>query len=230
MQTPPLSSHARIPAPGISLAGDLHLPATPAGLIVFATAGENDSWRVHEPEVQALLESRGYGTLTVDLLTASEAMQDRDTGEFHLDTDFLADRFCTVLAWIGHQPDLRRLGLGVFLEGMASAAALRAAPHHADQISAIVSRSGRADLAEASLERVTTPTLLIAEASDGHVLDLNREASARIAAPHRLEVLSEADREGGGVSSADLVAARTAEWFDHYLHREAVESRVAITP
>jgi alpha-beta hydrolase superfamily lysophospholipase len=56
-------------------------------------------------------------------------------------------------------------------------------------MAAVVSRGGRPDLAGPALERVLAPTLLIVGGADTNVLALNRQAAARLAAEHRLEVV-----------------------------------------
>ena len=202
-----------IPAGSTFLTAALHRPPAPVALIVFATAGAHDSWQTRQTAARRLLELRGNATLDVNLLTATEEERDRRAGRYHLDIAFLADRLCLILTWVRHQPDLRALPLGLFVGGTASAAALRSASHHADQVGAIVSSCGRADLAEDDLAQLKVPTLLLAVAGDTHVVDLNRQASAMIRAPHRLEVIESAAHVLDDVSTDALVAERSAEWF-----------------
>jgi pimeloyl-ACP methyl ester carboxylesterase len=56
-------------------------------------------------------------------------------------------------------------------------------------VRAVVSRGGRPDLAEEALDLVAAPTLLIVGGRDDVVIELNRNAFARITAPKQLEIV-----------------------------------------
>ena len=83
----------------------------------------------------------------------------------------------------------------------------------------VVSRGGRPDLASASLASVRAPTLLVVGGADSWVLDANREAAARLTAPHEVAVVSGATHLFEEPGALDAVARLAADWFiDHFAH------------
>ena len=62
--------------------------------------------------------------------------------------------------------------VGYFGASTGAAAALRAAADPDANVSAVVSRGGRADMAAERLAKVKTPTLLIVGGNDDVVIDL----------------------------------------------------------
>jgi putative phosphoribosyl transferase len=218
------STVVRIRAGSMVLMGNLGLPEAPKALVLLASAGINDSLAHPDAPIAAGLQTRGFATLTVDLLTAAEETQEIASGRYHLDAEFLTNRTCLVLAWIRHQPNLAQLPLGMFVEGMATAAAIGAAVHHTE-IGAIVSVDGRADLVDNIPEQTTAPVLLVAFAQDAHVVDLNRKANARMRSPHCLTILS---GKAVGSDSEESVAGISGRWFDQHLGKVAIERAPAI--
>src|SRR5205807_611515 len=88
----------------------------------------------------------------------------------------LADRLGQATEWVRAREELRALRVGYFGSSTGGAAALVAAAEHRSQIGAVVSRGGRPDLAGASLQRVSAPTLLIVGELDEPVIQMNEEA------------------------------------------------------
>jgi putative phosphoribosyl transferase len=81
------------------------------------------------------------------------------------------------------------LPVGLFGASTGAAAALIAAAKRPQTVRAVVSRGGRPDLAEASLEGATAPTLLIVGGRDEVVIELNRQAFARLKGPKELQIV-----------------------------------------
>jgi putative phosphoribosyl transferase len=88
----------------------------------------------------------------------------------------------------------------------------------------VVSRGGRPDLAGEALERVVAPTLLVVGGDDHVVLDLNRQAQARLRAENRLEVVTGATHLFEEPGALESVAALTAGWFSRHLGGTRLES------
>jgi putative phosphoribosyl transferase len=107
--------------------------------------------------VAAALGEHGLGTLLFDLLTEEEA-QDRKKV---FDIPLLAERPLLASRWLGERLETRALSLGYFGASTGAAAALVAAARSERAIGAIVSRTGRPDLARTALSKVRAPTLLI---------------------------------------------------------------------
>jgi putative phosphoribosyl transferase len=105
---------------------------------------------------------------------------------------------------------------GYFGASTGAAAALWAAAAHGD-VSAIVSRGGRPDLAAAHLAAVAAPTLLIVGGSDPDTLDLNRRARRDMRCITELVTIPAATHMFEEPGTLDQVADQAAAWFMQYL-------------
>ncbi|HEY4384003.1 MAG TPA: hydrolase, partial [Ktedonobacteraceae bacterium] len=101
-----------------------------------------------------------------------------------------------------------------------AAAALRAAAMPGSNISAVVSRGGRPDLAGDALEQVQSPTLLIVGGNDEIVLQLNRAAFARLPGEKKeLAIVPGATHLFEEPGALEQVAYEAALWFGQYVAR-----------
>lgn len=87
------------------------------------------------------------------------------------------------------------------------------------EISAVVSRGGRPDLAAAALARVTAPTPLIVGELDDEVLALNREA-ARQLSNCDIAIVPNATHLFEEPGALDPVASLAADWFRRHLDKK----------
>jgi dienelactone hydrolase len=148
----------------------------------------------------------------LDLLTKTEDQVYAN----RFDIPLLVSRLIAATAWAESDPRVCGLSVGYFGASTGAAAALTAAAELGGRVSAVVSRGGRPDLADA-LDRVTAPTLLIAGGHDGAVLKLNREAYERMQAQRELVIVSGATHlfeEPGALEEVALLASR---WFEQHL-------------
>jgi putative phosphoribosyl transferase len=120
-------------------------------------------------------------------------------------------------------PDTQSLRIGYFGASTGAGAALVAAAERPDDVGAIVSRGGRPDLAGDALPLVKAPTLLIVGGNDVPVIGMNREALAQMRAGRRLEVVPGATHLFEEPGALEEVARLAADWFAHYLSRDAGE-------
>ena len=81
----------------------------------------------------------------------------------------------------------------------------------------MVSRGGRPDLAREALERVEAPTLAIVGGNDPVVLDLNREALARMKCVKALDVIPGASHLFEEPDALEEVAKLARAWFTEEL-------------
>ena len=207
-----------LPAGEVELEGDLRVPATVEGIVVFAHGSGSSRHSPRNRAVAEALHEAGLATLLFDLLTPEEERRDTATGEIRFDVDLLAERVVAAVDWLAGQPDVASLAIGCFGASTGAAAALLAAAERPARIGAVVSRGGRPDLAGAALERVHTPTLLIVGGDDQPVLAMNRDALARLAAPKsRLEVVSGATHLFEEPGKLEEVARLAGEWFTAHL-------------
>jgi putative phosphoribosyl transferase len=119
--------------------------------------------------------------------------------------------------WLRRSPELRSVALGYFGASTGAAAALCAAADIPDQVSAVVSRGGRPDLAGPRLGSVRSPVLLIVGGADEGVLELNREAYAEVRCEKELEVVSGATHLFEEPGALEQVAGLAVDWFKRHL-------------
>jgi putative phosphoribosyl transferase len=205
----------------VRLAGHLTVPHGATGVVVFAHGSGSSRHSPRNRAVAAALVDAGLGTLLFDLLTPHEEV-DRATV---FDVELLAGRLVRVTRWLRTQPACAGLPIGYFGASTGAAAALWAAAEPDADIAAVVSRGGRPDLARARLARVTAPTLLIVGGRDSVVLELNREAQARMRCENDLAVVPGATHLFGEPGALQHVAQLAGRWFVTHLARQAAEQR-----
>jgi putative phosphoribosyl transferase len=194
---------------GGDLEGELCLPHDAVGLVMFAH-GSGSNRRSHRKRVVTReLNRRGLATLLVDLLTADEV----EDLENLFDVDLLAARLVAATRWVGEQPRLAKLQVGLIGASTGAAAALQAAAELPDTIGAVVTRGGRPDLVAGSLHDVQAPVLLIVGGLDEAVLELNRTAQPQLAGTSELVVIPGATHRFEERGALDEVARLAADWF-----------------
>lgn len=193
------------------LPGCLRLPPNPRGVIVFAHGSGSSRNSARNVYVAEALRELGFATLVFDLPSEQEAEDRADV----FDIPLLVERTVNACKWASAANWTRGLPVGLFGASTGAAAALQAAAELGDQVSALVSRGGRPDLA-AALEEVRMPTLLIVGGSDRDILGLNRAALAVLAGPKKLQIVPNATHLFSEPGTLDAVAAAAAEWFGHY--------------
>ncbi|MFE7812276.1 phosphoribosyltransferase family protein [Streptomyces sp. NPDC057433] len=194
------------------LRGQLTLPEGAAGVVLFAHGSGSSRHSPRNRFVALGLNRAGLGTLLFDLLTEGEA-EDRSNV---FDTGLLARRLADATGWLRGRPEAQGLAVGYFGASTGAAAALWAAAEPGARIAAVVSRGGRPDLAGPRLPAVNAPTLLIVGGHDGSVLDLNRDARARLRCESRLEVVPGATHLFEEPGALEKVTDLAQDWFtDH---------------
>jgi putative phosphoribosyl transferase len=197
-------------AAGTRLPGDLLVPADASAIVVFAHGSGSSRRSPRNVWVAERLHAERLGTLLFDLLTEAESADRANV----FDIALLAERLREAVRWVGGE--VRGLPPGLFGASTGAAAALVASTA-LPNVAAIVSRGGRPDLAGDALERVTAPTLLIVGERDEHVLELNREAQARMRCETRLEIVPGATHLFEEPGALERVAELAAGWFGEHL-------------
>ncbi len=207
-------SAVHIPAGQVELDGELVLPPSATGVVLFAHGSGSSRFSPRNSYVAEVLQRRGIGTLLFDLLTSVE---DRDY-ETRFDIALLTRRLLAATAWLRSNPQTRTLKLGYFGASTGAAAALQAAAQTGDEISAVVSRGGRPDLAgEAALGRVSAPTLLIVGSADYEVIMLNQQADALLNCEKKLILIPGATHLFEEPGTLEQAARNAADWFARHL-------------
>lgn len=154
----------------------LSVPAGAGGIVIFAHGSGSSRFSTRNQEVARGLNEAGLATLLLDLLTPEEASDRSNVFNIPL----LASRVALATRWVQQQPFGKGMSIGYFGASTGGGAALWAAAELGDQVSAVVSRGGRPDLAMSRLGHVTAQTLLLVGSRDAQVIPLNQEALAHL--------------------------------------------------
>lgn len=203
-----------IPAGQIELDGELTLPPSAKGVVLFAHGSGSSRFSPRNTYVAEVLQQRGIGTLLFDLLTREE---DRDY-EMRFDIPLLAQRLLAATEWLQTSPKTTGMHLGYFGASTGAAAALQAAAKMGKQVAAVVSRGGRPDLAgTAALRQVAAPTLLIVGGADYGVIGLNQQAEALMHCEKKLTLIPGATHLFEEPGTLQQAADCAADWFEKHL-------------
>lgn len=205
---------------GVALPGIADQPEAPVGWVVFAHGSGSGRLSPRNQRVASALREVGAATLLFDLLTPAEDRRDQATGEHRFDIDLLSARLTGAVDWLvqsGGMPGAAGLPVGLFGASTGAAAALLSAAERPDVVLAVVSRGGRPDLAGPALGSVRAPTLLIVGSLDEQVLDLNRAAAARLAAPKEIAIVQGAGHLFEEPGALDEVSRLAGSWFARHL-------------
>jgi putative phosphoribosyl transferase len=201
----------RVQAAGLE--GELNVPAAATGVVIFAHGSGSSRHSPRNRYVANFLNHGGLATLLIDLLNADEQAADLETTQLRFDIPFLAGRLVAITQWLRQQPQVTGLKTGYFGASTGAGAALVAAAELPLLIHAVVSRGGRPDLAAEALERVEAPTLAIVGGNDPVVLELNRQALARMHCVKHLQVIPGARHLFEEPGALAEVATLARAWF-----------------
>jgi alpha-beta hydrolase superfamily lysophospholipase len=207
-------STVHIPAGSTELDGELLLPPSATGVVLFAHGSGSSRFSPRNTYVAEVLQQRGIGTLLFDLLTRAEDQ----IYETRFDIALLTQRLLAATAWLQGNSGTKDLSLGYFGASTGAAAALQAAAKMGNRISAVVSRGGRPDLAGAvALRQVTAPVLLLVGGDDYGVIELNQQAEALMNCERKLVLVPGATHLFEEPGTLQQAAGSAADWFAKYL-------------
>jgi putative phosphoribosyl transferase len=210
-------AEAKIPAGNVMLAGELVLPREAQGIVLFVHGSGSSRHSSRNQYVAQMLQATGIGILLFDLLTEYEEAIDRSTGHLRFDIGLLSERLIHATHWIQRNSNTQNLTIGYFGASTGGAAALVAAALLGDQISTIVSRGGRPDLAGDTLSKVKASTLLIVGGFDKIVIELNRRAFEQLQCEKALKIVPAASHLFEEPGKLEEVAKISSGWFSQYL-------------
>lgn len=194
----------------ITIEGELTIPEKPLGLILFAHGSGSSRFSPRNNYVAQVLQKSNLATLLVDLLTKEE-----DTNyEMRFDIDLLSERLIEVTKWLKQNKETQNLKIGYFGASTGAAAAINAAAK--ENVSAVVSRGGRVDLAEQQLANIEAPTLLIVGGNDDFVLEINQLAFKKIKCEKQLSIVPNATHLFEEPGTLEEVAKLASTWFVKY--------------
>ncbi|MFG1674019.1 dienelactone hydrolase family protein [Micromonospora sp. NPDC049282] len=208
-----------VPVVEAGLVGDVVVPARAAGVVLFAHGSGSSRHSPRNVAVGRTLNARGLGTMLVDLLTVDEEARDEVTAELRFDIGMLAERLAGIVDWMGADPELGRLPVGLFGASTGAAAALVAAAARPERVGAVVSRGGRPDLAGSSLTAVRAPTLLLVGGLDEQVITLNEQARDELGEVAELRIVPGATHLFEEPGTLEQVADQAGGWFVTHLRQ-----------
>lgn len=203
----------RIPIDSTKLEGSLALPILAQGLVVFAHGSGSSRFSPRNNFVAQVLREAGIGTLLMDLLTEEEDA----VYQTRFNIDLLSERLLLATHLLQEQQRTKDLVIGYFGASTGAAAALKAAAAVGSIIGAVVSRGGRPDLAGEALPHVQSPTLLIVGGEDDIVIELNRDAYAKLKSKKELVIVPGATHLFEEPGTLEEVARLATNWFKQYL-------------
>jgi putative phosphoribosyl transferase len=198
---------------GVNLEGDLTVPKDARGLTLFAHGSGSSRRSPRNQYVARVLQKAGVATLLFDLLTSREEQEEYFTRHLRFDIGMLAGRLAEAARWVAGRKDVAHLDLAFFGASTGAAAALIAASKLGEQVKAVVSRGGRPDLAGDALPEVHAATLLIVGGEDHVVIDLNRNAFARLTCEKQMKIIPGATHLFEEPGALEEVAKLAADWF-----------------
>jgi dienelactone hydrolase len=203
-----------IPVDEVYIEGMLSLPKHASGLVLFAHGSGSSRHSPRNNYVAQVLRDNGIGILLMDLLSPEEDMN----YQTRFDIPLLTKRLLAATRWVKANALTDVLPLGYFGASTGAAAALQAAAVLNDEISAVVSRGGRPDLAgQDFLSRVKAPTLLLVGGRDDVVITLNREAYDLMHSKKELVIIPNATHLFEEAGTLEQVAYQASAWFLRYL-------------
>jgi pimeloyl-ACP methyl ester carboxylesterase len=200
------------------LDGFIGVPEGAVGLVVFAHGSGSGRMSPRNNHVAGSLRADGLATFLLDLLTPEEEADRRNV----FDTALLARRLGRATDWARTHAPTSKLAIGYFGSSTGAAAALIAAAER-DDVTAVVSRGGRPDLAGEALRRVTAPTLLLVGGRDTEVIRLNEQARTELRAASELRIVEGASHLFEEPGTLDEVVAHASDWFRAHFPRQRPE-------
>lgn len=207
------SRQVTIDIPGGTLPGDLVVPSPASGLVIFAHGSDSSRHSPRNQYVAHVLNMAGLATLLFDLLSSEEASDRRNV----FDIPLLAERLTSAHDWALGRNGVGDLAVAYFGASTGGAAAVWSAGGGSEDVSAVVSRGGRVDLAGERLAHLTAPTMLIVGERDTDVLELNRESQRKLRCVNQLEVVAGATHLFSEPGALERVAELARDWFRTHL-------------
>jgi putative phosphoribosyl transferase len=205
----------RISTDAVVLDGQLDAPDRLDGIVLFAHGTGSSRHSPRNVHVAGVLQRSGLATLLFDLLTEHEAADRRHV----FGVPILARRLRCAAEAVRALAPTSEVPMGYFGASTGAAAALVAAATD-PRIGAVVSRGGRPDLAWDALPHVTAPTLLIVGERDHDVLQMNRDAYARLCCRKQLSIVPGATHLFEEPGTLDVAARLAVDWFVEHLGGE----------
>ena len=219
-----MSEILKLKVDDVSIEGELVIPENACGLIIFSHGSGSSRFSPRNNFVAQYLQRNQFATFLFDLLTKEED----ETYSNRFNIELLSQRLIQVTRELAKEHHLRHLPIGYFGASTGAASAMVAAAVLQDQISAVVSRGGRPDLAANELYLVSAATLLIVGELDREVIDLNQETLDKLDGVKSLKIIRGATHLFEEPGTLEQVAQLSGEWFMKYLAHNTISKSIMI--
>lgn len=213
---PEINKILNIKLRSVTLEGELTVPQGASGLVIFVHGSGSSRFSPRNNYVAKVLQENNLATFLVDLLTKTEDLD----YDYRFNIDLLTQRLIEITDQLRINDETKSLKTGYFGASTGAAAAIKAAVAEKNDISAIVSRGGRVDLAENQLPEIKAPILLIVGEKDDFVIEVNKEALKKIKCTKKISVIPDATHLFEEPGALEEVAREAAQWFSTYLKRD----------
>lgn len=198
----------------LELHGDWTVVENERGLIIFALVSGDSRLSLRNQYIANEFNKSGFSTLLFDLLAIPESLDRHHISDIETLSQRLLMATDEILKYYKNKPP----HLAYFGVSTGAAAALSAAPLSQHTISAVVSRSGRPDLAEQYLGQVTAPTLFIVGAEDKNILRLNQKALSSMENARLVNIPGATHIEES--TAMEEVIEYAIQWFSECIQRQ----------
>ncbi|MDA8288589.1 MAG: dienelactone hydrolase family protein [Actinomycetota bacterium] len=202
-----------VPLERAPLEGYLALREAAPGLVIVANGAGDSGNGTRNHRLLAGLHAIGFSALLIELLTERERRDRRRRSDVAL----LSRRLAATQHWTQTRVAAARHHVALLGIGPGAAAALVTAAAFPTDVAAVISLSGRPDLAGGSLRAVTAPTLLIVGGLDHALVSRNFDARQHLECPSRLLVISAATHHFDEPGCLEGALSATGSWLDNYV-------------
>ena len=201
----------------VTLRGHIDVPEGATGIVIFAHPTGTGRQSPRNQLAARLIRGAGLGTLLFDLLSPEEEEADAKSRHLRFDIPLLSTRLLEAASWLSEHQSTQGLKLGFYGWSTGGAAALVATTQMPERVGAVVSRAGRPDLAGDALSKVQCPTLLMVGERDPSVLNLNKQAFAKLTCEKELMVIPGAGHLFQEAGALEKASGHAGDWFKNWL-------------
>lgn len=192
--------------------GTLTLPISAQSLIIFSHGYGKSSLMNHEHKLAKRFQKEGFATLVFDMLDNHNEIPDNSR-----DLKIYSNGLLASTNWLHSHSEYSKMDLAYFGSGTGAAVALKTASMLNKSVKAMVSLSGRLDLAKPYLPKVKIPTLLIAGELDFQIVNINKYAIQHLNYPKQLAVIPGASRLFEESDKLNEAARISTSWYKKYI-------------
>lgn len=204
---------------GCVISAEIDVPGGAVGVVVFVDGLSSGKAGFEDAFMCGRFRAGGFATVILNPsvppigFDPDRVSRDRRRSVIDCGVTCLID----ITHWLATDDQTEGLGVGYFASDGGAAVALIAAADLCQGVQAVVSVSGRPDLAGNALEWVQTPTLLIAAEDDCNVVAFNEIACDFLEGEKELELLAGARCHGDSTAVLMEASELALSWFQEHL-------------